>query len=435
MTSWHSQALFDRAVQVMPGGVSSPVRAFGAVGGTPPFIAAGSGARVTDADGRSYIDLVASWGPLILGHAHPAVVEAVASAAALGTSFGAPTEGEVELAELIVSALPSVEMVRFVSSGTEATMSALRLARAATGRTKVLKFAGCYHGHVDSLLVSAGSGVATLGLPDSPGVTEATRSQTVVVTYNSPDSVAGAFDAFGDDLAAVIVEPIAANMGVVPPVHGFLEDLRQRCDRAGTLLIFDEVVTGFRVGWSGAQGSLGITPDLTTLGKVVGGGLPIGAYGGRRDLMEMVAPSGPVYQAGTLSGNPVSVAAGLATLRELSTHGTYERLESLGAALEAGLERAIKRAGVPAGVQRVGSMMTLFFVDGVVTNFDEARECDTAWFRRFFHEMLGWGVYLPPSQLEASFVSLAHTAGDIAEIVSGVEESLARGAPQGAGQK
>ena len=429
MTSWHSQALFDRAVQVMPGGVSSPVRAFGAVGGTPPFIAAGSGARVTDADGRSYIDLVASWGPLILGHAHPAVVDAVASAAALGTSFGAPTEGEVELAELIVSALPSVEMVRFVSSGTEATMSALRLPRAATGRTRILKFAGCYHGHVDSLLVSAGSGVATLGLPDSPGVTEATRSQTVVVTYNSPDSVAGAFDAFGDDLAAVIVEPIAANMGVVPPVHGFLEDLRQRCDRAGTLLIFDEVVTGFRVGWSGAQGSLGITPDLTTLGKVVGGGLPIGAYGGRRDLMEMVAPSGPVYQAGTLSGNPISMAAGLATLRELSRPGAYERLESLGAALEAGIEHAVKQAGVPAGIQRAGSMMTLFFVDGVVTNFAEAKECDTGWFRRFFHQMLDRGVYLPPSQLEASFVSLAHSADDIADIVSGVEESLERSWP------
>ena len=433
MTSEHSQALFNRAVEVMPGGVSSPVRAFGAVGGMPPFIAAGSGARVTDADGRSYIDLVASWGPLILGHAHPAVVDAVASAAALGTSFGAPTEGEVELAELIVSALPSVEMVRFVSSGTEATMSALRLARAATGRTKILKFAGCYHGHVDSLLVSAGSGMATLGLPDSPGVTDTTRSQTVVATYNSTESVGEAFDAFGDDLAAVIVEPIAANMGVVPAVDGFLENLRRRCNRAGTLLIFDEVVTGFRVGWSGAQGSLGITPDLTTLGKVVGGGLPIGAYGGRRDLMEMVAPSGPVYQAGTLSGNPISVAAGLATLRELSGPGAYERLESLGAALGAGIERAIKRAGVPAGVQRVGSMMTLFFADGAVTNFDEARECDTGWFRRFFHEMLGWGVYLPPSQLEASFVSLAHTADDIADIVSGVEESLARGAPQGAG--
>jgi glutamate-1-semialdehyde 2,1-aminomutase len=429
VTSSHSQALFERATEVMPGGVSSPVRAFGAVGGTPPFIAFGQGGRITDADGRSYIDLVASWGPLILGHAHPAVVDAVASAAALGTSFGAPTEGEVELAELIVAALPSVEMVRFVSSGTEATMSALRLARAATGRTRVLKFAGCYHGHVDSLLVSAGSGVATLGLPDSPGVTDATRSQTVVAAYNSAESVAEAFDAFGDDLAAVIVEPIAANMGVVPAVNGFLEDLRQRCDRAGTLLIFDEVVTGFRVGWSGAQGSLGITPDLTTLGKVVGGGLPIGAYGGRRDLMEMVAPSGPVYQAGTLSGNPISVAAGLATLRELSGPGTYERLESLGAALESGIERAVKQAGVPAGVQRVGSMMTLFFVDGLVTNFDEARECDTTRFRHFFHEMLAWGVYLPPSQLEASFVSLAHTTDDIGEVVSAIEECLERSWP------
>ena len=276
--------------------------------------------------------------------------------------------------------------------------------------------------------------MATLGLPDSPGVTEATRSQTVVVTYNSPDSVAGAFDAFGDDLAAVIVEPIAANMGVVPAVHGFLEDLRQHCDRAGTLLIFDEVVTGFRVGWSGAQGSLGITPDLTTLGKVVGGGLPIGAYGGRRDLMEMVAPSGPVYQAGTLSGNPISMAAGLATLRELSRPGAYERLESLGAALEAGIEHAVKQAGVPAGIQRAGSMMTLFFVDGVVTNFAEEKECDTTRFRHFFHEMLGRGVYPPPSQLEASFVSLAHTPDDIAEVSSAVEESLEQGAPQGAGQ-
>lgn len=424
-----SQALFDRAVEVMPGGVSSPVRAFGAVGGTPRFIASGQGARVIDVDGHSYIDLVASWGPLILGHAHPSVVGAVAVAAARGTSFGAPTEGEVELAELIVSALPSVEMVRFVSSGTEATMSALRLARAATGRAKVLKFAGCYHGHVDSLLVSAGSGVATLGLPDSPGVPDVVRAQTVVAPYNSPEGVAAAFAEYGDDLAAVIVEPIAANMGVVPPVSGFLEDLRRHCDEAGTLLILDEVVTGFRVGWSGAQGSLGITPDLTTLGKVVGGGLPIGAYGGRRDLMEMVAPSGSVYQAGTLSGNPISVAAGLATLRELSAPGAYEELDALGSALQDGIEAALKAGGVAGGVQRVGSMMTLFFVDGLVTNLDEAKECDSVRFRHFFHEMLAWGVYLPPSQLETSFVSLAHTPEDIAAVVSAVEESLERSWP------
>ena len=408
----------------MPGGVSSPVRAFRAVGGTPPFIAAGRGARVTDADGRSYIDLVASWGPLILGHANPAVVAAVASAASLGTSFGAPTSGEVELAELIVSALPSVEMVRFVSSGTEATMSALRLARAATGRSKVLKLAGCYHGHVDSLLVSAGSGVATLGLPDSPGVTGAMRSDTVVAAYNSTESAAGAFDAFGDDLAAVIVEPVAANMGVVPPAPGFLETLRDLCTAAGTLLIFDEVVTGFRLGLGGWQMLSGVTPDLTCLGKIIGGGLPIGAYGGRRDLMEMVAPSGLVYQAGTLSGNPLSVAAGLATLRELSRPGTYERLECLGAALEAGIERAVKQAGVPGVVQRVGSMLTLFFAEGPVTNFDEAKGCDAARFRTFFHELLGRGVYPPPSRLEASFVSLAHTDGDIAQVVSAVEASL-----------
>ena len=425
-----SQALYERAVEVIPGGVSSPVRAFGAVGGTPRFIAAGSGSRVTDVDGHSYIDLLGSWGPLILGHAHPAVVDAVALAAALGTSFGAPTQGEVELAELIVSALPSVEMVRFVSSGTEATMSALRLARACTGRSKVLKFAGCYHGHVDSLLVSAGSGVATLGLPDSPGVPEATRAQTVVAAYNSVDSVAAAFAAYGDDLAAVIVEPVAANMGVVPPAPGFLEDLRRRCDGAGTLLIFDEVVTGFRVGWSGAQGLVGVRPDLTTLGKVIGGGLPIGAYGGRRDLMEMVAPSGPVYQAGTLAGNPISVAAGYATLQELSAPRAYEQLEATGAALAEGIAAAIKTTGVPAVVQRVGSMLTLFLGSAApVVSFDGAKHADTGWYRHFFHEMLAWGVYLPPSQLEASFVSLAHTMDDVGEVVTAVVESLERSRP------
>ncbi|GAC1367694.1 MAG: glutamate-1-semialdehyde 2,1-aminomutase [Actinomycetota bacterium] len=425
--------LFERACQVMPGGVSSPVRAFGAVGGSPVFMASGSGARVTDVQGRSYLDLLASWGPLILGHAHPVVVGAVATAAARGTSFGTPTEGEVELAELIVSALPAVDMVRFVSSGTEATMSALRLARAATGRSKILKFAGCYHGHVDSLLVAAGSGVLTLGLPDSPGVTQGTRRDTIVATYNSPTSVEAAFAQYGADLAAVIVEPIAANLGLVPPAAGFLQDLRVRCDQAGTLLIFDEVVTGFRVGWSGAQGALGIRPDLTTLGKVVGGGLPIGAYGGRADLMSQVAPAGPVYQAGTLSGNPISVAAGLATLHQLAARGTYEALEDSGAALAQGIEAAIKASGAHARVQRVGSMLTLFFggplSGGSISNLDDARRADTTRYAEFFHRMLGQGVYLPPSQLETMFTSLAHSPGHIAQIVAAVKDSLERSQP------
>ena len=424
-----SEELFQRACRVMPGGVSSPVRAFGSVGGIPRFIASGSGSRITDVDGRTYIDLVGSWGPLILGHAHPAVVEAVTRAAARGTSFGAPTEGEVELAELICSAVPSMQMVRLVSSGTEATMSALRLARAATGRSKVLKFSGCYHGHVDSLLVSAGSGVLTLGLADSPGVTAGTRSDTIIASYNATSAVHAAFERFGDDLAAVIVEPIAANMGVVPPVPGFLEHLRDHCRQAGTVLIFDEVITGFRSAWSGAQGVLGIQPDLTTLGKVVGGGLPVGAYGGRADLMSQVAPAGPVYQAGTLSGNPVSVAAGLATLRELAKPGTYERLESLGAALADGIESAVRATGLPARLQRMGSMHTLFFTDTEVTDVEGARRCDTAAYGRFFHQMLDHGTYLPPAQLEAAFVSLAHTPEDIADIVAATRAALERSTP------
>ncbi|MGH2704662.1 MAG: glutamate-1-semialdehyde 2,1-aminomutase [Actinomycetota bacterium] len=421
-----SEALYERAVEVMPGGVSSPVRAFGAVGGTPRFIASGSGARVTDADGQSYLDLLGSWGPLILGHAHPAVAQAVADSAARGTSFGAPTASEVDLAELIVSALPSVEMVRLVSSGTEATTSALRLARAATRRASVLKFAGCYHGHVDALLVSAGSGPATLGLPDSPGITDGARGDTVVAEYNSPESVDLAFDRFGDDLAAVIVEPIAANMGVVPPAPGFLEGLRARCDASGALLVFDEVVTGFRVGWSGAQGMLGVSPDLTTLGKVIGGGLPVGAYCGRRELMELVAPSGPVYQAGTLSGNPVSVAAGLATLGELGRPGVYERLDTLGATLAAGLGDAARTAGIEITVQRVGSMLTAFFTDHSVADLAAAQRADRSAYARFFHHMLDGGVYLPPSQLEAAFVSLAHTDDDVAEIVAAAGRAFER---------
>jgi glutamate-1-semialdehyde 2,1-aminomutase len=421
--------LFERAKRVIPGGVSSPVRAFGAVGGVPRFFVSGSGSRLTDSEGKTYLDLVGSWGPLIAGHAHPEVVEAVTEAAARGTSFGAPTEGEVELAELIVSALPSVEQVRFVSSGTEATLSAIRLARAATGRDKVLKFSGCYHGHVDALLVSAGSGPATLGLPDSPGVTEGIRGDTIVAAYNSTESVEEAFGRFGHDLAAVIVEPVAANMGVVPPAPGFLETLRDHCASAGSLLVFDEVVTGFRVGWSGAQGMFGIAPDLTTLGKVIGGGLPIGAYGGRSELMELVAPAGPVYQAGTLSGNPLSVAAGLATLRILQRSGSYERLEELGAVLAEGLNAVAKESGAPVTLQRVGSMLTVYFTEDPVSDFESARRSDTQAFARFFHAMLDDGVYLPPSQFEAMFVSLAHTEEDIAAVVESSRRSFERMRP------
>jgi len=414
-------ALHDRAEQLMPGGVSSPVRAFRAVGGEPPFIVDGQGARVRDADGHEYVDLICSWGPLIAGHAHPLVVEAVARQAARGTSYGMPTPGEVELAELIAAALPSIEMVRFVSSGTEAAMSALRLARAATGRDAVLKFAGCYHGHADALLAKAGSGVATLGLPDSAGVPAATAAGTLTVAYNDLAAVERVAET--TRLAAIIVEPYAGNMGCVPPRAGFLEGLRRVADRTGALLVFDEVITGFRVGPAGAQGRTGVWPDITCLGKVIGGGLPVGAYGGSRALMRLVAPLGPVYQAGTLSGNPLAMAAGIATLRLLDD-AAYARLETLGARLDRGLVAAARRAGVAARVQRVASLLTLFLTDREVWDEEDAKTSDRERFAAFHRAMLRRGVLLPPSQFECLFLSLAHDEDTVDQVVAAAAASL-----------
>ncbi|HVF12428.1 MAG TPA: glutamate-1-semialdehyde 2,1-aminomutase [Actinomycetota bacterium] len=420
-----NEELFERASALMPGGVSSPVRAFGAVGGTPRFMISGSGSKVRDAEENSYIDLVGSWGPLILGHAHPAVVEAVSTAASRGMTFGAPTPGEVELADLITSCIPSTEMVRFVSSGTEAAMSAVRLARAATQRDLVLKFAGCYHGHSDPLLVAPGSGTLTFGLPDSPGITEGSRRDTLVAAFNDLAAVEQAFSTHGSSIAAVIVEPIAANMGVVPPAQGFLEGIRALCDDHGALLIFDEVVTGFRVGASGAQGMLGIEPDLTILGKVVGGGMPLAAYGGKRELMQLIAPSGPVYQAGTLSGNPLSVAAGRATLEVLTKEpGIYAALDRSGEIVQRGLEDAAKLAGVPLVVQRVGSMLTAFFSQAPVIDLGTAKQSDASRYAAFFHHGLDGGIYWPPSQFESAFISVAHTDQDLAAVVEAASESL-----------
>ncbi len=419
-----SAELFARAQRLIPGGVNSPVRAFQAVGGTPLFIARAQGPRVWDADGKPYLDYVGSWGPMILGHAFPPAVQAVQEAAARGTSFGAPCEAELELAERVVRLVPSIEKVRFVSSGTEATMSALRLARGFTGRRKILKFEGCYHGHADSLLVAAGSGVATLAIPGSPGVPEGTAGDTLVAPYNDASAVERLVAEYGQDLAALIVEPVAGNMGCVAPRPGYLQALRDITTRAGALLIFDEVMTGFRLAPGGAQERYGIRPDLTCLGKIVGGGLPAAAYGGRVDIMDRVAPVGPVYQAGTLSGNPLAMAAGAATLDHLVRPGNYERLEVLSARLEAGLLDAIREAGVPATVNRVGSMITLFFCPGPVTDFATAKTADTARFGRFFHSMLERGVYLPPAQFEAAFVSLAHSEADVDETVRAARESL-----------
>jgi glutamate-1-semialdehyde 2,1-aminomutase len=428
MRTMISEELFARAQRLLPGGVDSPVRAFRAVGGTPRFLVRGEGARVLDADGNSYIDYLGSWGPLIHGHAPPAVVEAIVAAARDGTSFGAPTPREVELAELVTGAFPSVEMVRFVNSGTEATMSALRLARAFTGRDTILKFDGCYHGHADGLLVKAGSGPLSLGAPDSPGVPADMARHTLSVRYNDLAAVEAAFAAQPEAIAAVIVEPIAGNMGLVPPADGFLAGLREVTRRHGALLVFDEVITGFRVAFGGAQERYGVQPDLTCLGKVLGGGLPVGAYGGRREIMERMAPAGPVYQAGTLSGNPLAMAAGCAALRLLYGGDAYARLEALAAPLAEGLEAAAAAAGVPARVARVGSMLTLFFTDAPVVDYDTARTADTGRYARFFHGMLERGVYLPPSQFEVCFVSLAHTEADVEATVQAARAALAESA-------
>lgn len=408
----------------MPGGVSSPARSFRAVGMPPLVLERGRGSRVWDADGREFIDYLMAFGPLILGHAHPAVVEAVREALAQGTAFGATTALEVELARLISDALPSVEMVRFVNSGTEATMSAVRLARAYTGRTKVVKFEGCYHGHADGLLARAGSGLATLALPDSPGVPPSYAQETLVLPYNDLEAVEMAFQAHGEGIAAIIVEPVAANMGVVPPEPGFLEGLRRLTRAYGSLLIFDEVVTGFRLCYGGAQTLYGVEPDITCLGKVIGGGLPVGAYGGRREIMSMVAPEGPVYQAGTLAGNPLAMAAGIATLRLLQQEDPYDRLEALASRLEEGLREAIAEAEAPAIVQRVGSMLTIFFTSVPVRDYASARSCDTHRFARFFARMLEQGFLIPPSQFEAWFLSLAHTQEEVAATIEAARRAL-----------
>lgn len=411
-----SRVAFDEAKQYIPGGVNSPVRAFKSVGLTPIYVDRGAGSRVYDIDGNNFIDYVCSWGPLIMGHAHPEVVHALQETAAKGTSFGAPTLLETEMAKTVVERVPSVDVVRMVNSGTEATMSVIRLARGYTGRSKILKFEGSYHGHSDSLLIKAGSGVATLGLPDSPGVPESVAANTITVPYNDLESVKVAFEHFGSEIAAIIVEPIAGNMGVVPPQPGFLEGLRAITTQFGALLIFDEVMTGFRVNRSCAQGLFGMDPDLTCFGKVIGGGLPVGAYGGKREIMEQMAPSGPIYQAGTLSGNPLAMAAGYTTLK-LLTPEVYDHLERMGDRLEAGMKRNAQELGIPLTINRVGSMVCPFFTEGPVVNYETAKSSDLDRFRRYFGEMLNQGINIPPSQFEGMFVSAAHSEQDIDDTI------------------
>ncbi|MDR4936093.1 glutamate-1-semialdehyde 2,1-aminomutase [Rossellomorea marisflavi] len=418
-----SKQAFQEALKLMPGGVNSPVRAFKSVDMDPIFMERGKGSKIYDIDGNDYIDYVLSWGPLILGHANDRVVEAIKKVAENGTSFGAPTEIENELANLVIERVPSIEVVRMVSSGTEATMSALRLARGYTGRNKILKFEGCYHGHGDSLLIKAGSGVATLGLPDSPGVPEGIAKNTITVPYNDLDSIRYAFEQFGDDIAGVIVEPVAGNMGVVPPKPGFLEGLREVTEQYGSLLIFDEVMTGFRVGYNCAQGYFDVTPDLTCLGKVIGGGLPVGAYGGKAEIMEQIAPSGPIYQAGTLSGNPLAMTAGLETLKQL-TPESYEEFGRIADRLQDGLSRLAEKYDIPHTINRAGSMIGLFFTDEEVSNYEGAKSSDLEMFSNYYREMAHNGVFLPPSQFEGLFLSTAHSDEDIDKTLEAAEAAF-----------
>ncbi|WP_054949004.1 glutamate-1-semialdehyde 2,1-aminomutase [Numidum massiliense] len=420
----NSERNFAKAKQVIPGGVNSPVRAYHAVGMTPIAIARGGGSRVYDIDGNDYIDYVLSYGPLILGHAHEAVVTALGEAVANGTSFGAPTELETEMAELVTNIVPSLDIVRMVNSGTEATMSALRVARGYTGRSKIVKFVGCYHGHADSLLIKAGSGVATLGLPDSPGVPHSVAEHTITVPYNDLESVRRAFEAYGEDIAGVIVEPVAGNMGTVLPEPGFLQGLRDITNEYGAVLIFDEVMTGFRVSYSGAQGHFGVTPDLTTLGKVIGGGLPVGAYGGKREIMGHVAPVGPIYQAGTLSGNPLAMTAGYTTLVELGKEGVFDALVRKTEALKEGLQQAADESGIPLQINQIGSMMTMFFSEEPVTNYEQASRADQQRFVAYFRAMIEEGIMLAPSPFETMFLSTAHSDDDIARTIEAHRRAL-----------
>jgi glutamate-1-semialdehyde 2,1-aminomutase len=424
MNSLKSNQLYKRALKTIPGGVNSPVRACKSVGADPIFIDRADGCLIYDVDGNRYIDYIGSWGPLILGHRHPAVLSAIADVLERGTSFGAPIDLEIKLAEMVIDAVPSVEVIRMVNSGTEATMSAIRLARGVTGRDIVIKFDGCYHGHADTLLVAAGSGVATFGIPGSPGVPESTIENTLSLPYNDSECVNRVMDEKGDKIACIIVEPVAGNMGVVPPQEGFLEALRETTARCGAILIFDEVMTGFRVAYGGAQARYGVTPDLTTFGKIIGGGLPVGAYGGRRDIMSQIAPEGPVYQAGTLSGNPIAMAAGIATLEQLNQKDFYSDLEQKAAYLAAGFSNASKKAGIATQVGYVGSMLGIFFSRSEVKNFDDAKNCDLEMFAKFYKGVRQQGIYIAPSQFEALFISSAHTYEDLEKTIQAVEKTL-----------